>query len=375
MPPRRSVRRPIVSRNVEDSPRLEQVEEAAAAWLLRRESPEWSQADDVELAAWLSAAATHRVSYMRLRSVWRQTGRLKVASGAFTPETVPARGAIAQSSFFSRKRRRAGLAADQAPILGAPAASRDAARSPRLRYGLAAGVALVGLLVSGTYLSPRSDTSFRTPVGGMASVPMGDGSRITLNSDSEIELEVSDRERRVNLSRGEAFFDVAKDPSRPFVVYANRNRVVAVGTKFAVRLKPDAVQVVVTEGEVRVEKAPLLGAGEPVASLVAGNIANSSRDGVRVDEKPVADAEQALSWRTGHVVLRKTRLGDAVAEFNRYNVRQIVIADPALAQIEVGGNFQSGNIDGFVRLLQAGFRIHAEDRGARIVLSRRAGTQ
>lgn len=83
------------------------------------------------------------------------------------------------------------------------------------------------------------------------------------------------------------------------------------------------------------------------------------------------EAERTLSWRTGHILLRKTRLADAVAEFNRYNLRQIVIEDPALERIEVGGNFESANVDGFVRLLQAGFPIRAEERGARITLSRR----
>jgi transmembrane sensor len=192
-----------------------------------------------------------------------------------------------------------------------------------------------------------------------------------LNTDSEIQLEISDRERRVKLVRGEAFFDVAKDPTRPFVVYANDKRVIAVGTQFAVRMKPEGLQVVVAEGRVRVEKATVIGSPEPLVELVAGNIATAERSMVRVRVQPVADVERALSWRAGYVLLSGTSLDDAVAEFNRYNRRQLVIDDPALTDIQVGGNFKADNIDGFVRLLEEGFHIHAEEQDDRIVLTRK----
>jgi transmembrane sensor len=170
--------------------------------------------------------------------------------------------------------------------------------------------------------------------------------------------------------RGEAFFDVAKDPARPFVVYANDKLVIAVGTQFAVRMKPEGLQVIVAEGRVRVDKTTVIGRAEPLAELVAGNVAIADRSMVRVQVQPIAEVEQALSWRAGHVVLSRTTLDDAVAEFNRYNRRQLVINDPALAEIQVGGNFKADNIDGFVRLLEEGFHIRAEEHGNRIVLTR-----
>ena len=377
---------------MERSATLEQVEEAAAAWLLRRESPQWCADDEAALGAWLRAATTHRVSYMRLRSVWKQARRLKVAGAALASDEMPQRGAISRSPFFAGRRWKVALRtplprqseprpgkaasahgareADSTGTAG-PASPEQSGIPMALKVGMAAGVGVVALLAGTLHLSRAEEAEFRTPVGGMASVPMADGSRIMLNSDSEIELEISHRERRVNLLRGEAFFDVARDPGRPFVVYANHDRVVAVGTQFSVRLKSDTVQVVVTEGRVRVEKARLVGRSRPVASLEAGNVASSGLDRVRIDRVPVPEAERTLSWRTGHILLRKTRLADAVAEFNRYNLRQIVIEDPALERIEVGGNFESANVDGFVRLLQAGFPIRAEERGARITLSRR----
>jgi transmembrane sensor len=170
--------------------------------------------------------------------------------------------------------------------------------------------------------------------------------------------------------RGEAFFDVAKDPARPFVVYANDKRVVAVGTQFAVRMKPEGLQVIVAEGRVRVDKATLIGRPESLAELVAGNVAIADSSMVRVQVQPIVEVEQALSWRAGYIVLSRTSLDDAVAEFNRYNRRQLVINDPALAEIQVGGNFKADNIDGFVRLLEEGFQIRADEHSDRIVLTR-----
>ena len=352
--------------------RVEQIEEAAAAWLLRREGPGWSAADEVALEQWLRASTSHRVSFMRLRSVWEEAGRLKVVSGAFPAGQVPPRGAIRRAPFFAMKRRRA--PADSIALEGIDAGTADhGQRAParRIRYYALAGtfiIAVAAVSVVALNLRPLSRPSYSTAVGGLASVPIDDGSRITLNTDSEIQLEIGERERRVKLVRGEAFFDVAKDAARPFVVYANDKRVIAVGTQFAVRMKPEGLQVVVAEGRVRVEKATVIGSPEPLAELVAGNIAMAERSMVRV--RPVADVEQALSWRAGYVLLIGSSLDDAVAEFNRYNRRQLVIDDPALAEIQVGGNFKADNIDGFVRLLEEGFHIRAEEHDGRIGLTR-----
>ena len=104
------------------------------------------------------------------------------------------------------------------------------------------------------YLWPHGGSSFRTAIGAITAVPMSDGSKVTLNTDSQIHIAVTGHERRINLGRGEAFFEVAKDPNRPFVVVAGHCRVVAVGTQFSVWREADEVRVVVTEGRVRVER-------------------------------------------------------------------------------------------------------------------------
>jgi len=198
---------------------------------------------------------------------------------------------------------------------------------------------------------------------------MPDGSKVTLNTNSEIRVAVTETERRVTLDKGEAFFEVAKDPRRPFVVHAGDKQIVAVGTKFSVRRDADAVRVVVTEGRVRLERSSASGAA-PLAQLSAGTIARAAGAGTLVQEKPLDEAEEFLSWRTGFLVFRDTTLGDAVAEFNRYNMHKIVIEDPAVAAMHVGGSFRSTNVDAFVRLLQEGFQIHVDQRDEQIVLTR-----
>jgi transmembrane sensor len=213
---------------------------------------------------------------------------------------------------------------------------------------------------------------YATPVGGLASVPMADGSKVTLNTDSQIRIALTDTERRVELGHGEAFFEVSKDPKRPFVVRAGDKRVIAVGTKFSVRRDGDDVEIVVTEGKVRVEDGAM-GEGSRVGSadvfLTPGSIARADEAGVLVQRKTLPEAEEQLSWRTGWLMFRDQELADAIAEFNRYNVSKIVIQDPAIASLRIEGNFRATNVEAFVRLLESGFPVRAEVRDDQILLT------
>src|SRR5690606_18721626 len=167
----------------------------------------------------------------------------------------------------------------------------------------------------------------------------------------------------------EAFFHAARDPARPFVVAAAGHRAVAVGTRFAVRRDADGLRVVVTEGLVRLESDPGSGGRrQPTTLLPAGSVALAGPDGVVVHAGTVDQARQALSWRDGFLAFRDTSLAAAAAEFNRYSARRIVIADPSVGALRVGGNFRWSNAEGFVRLLEQGFPVRAEYGDAEIVL-------
>lgn len=344
---------------MDNPPPVDRVENEAAAWLLRRDSPDWSAQDQAALEAWLQTSPSHQVAYVRLRCAWSKAGRLNSVSGAFTGGKVPARGEIKRLPFFRAKQ-----------TTGTAPASRRLP-STRARAAIAAAFVIGSLLISVELWLAR-DEAFQTPVGGLTSVPMKDGSRVILNTASRLSIHVDDSLRSVNLTRGEAFFDVAKDPHRPFVVNAGNRRIVAVGTQFSVRTSEDGVRVTVSEGLVRVEEGTA-SRHRTLAHVSAGQIVSLPTEAqaqIHVRQESLERVERSLSWRSGFIMLRSTPLPEAVAEFNRYNTHQLVIADDSLADVLVGGSFKANNIDGFVRLLTEGFRVRATTEGDHTVLTR-----
>jgi transmembrane sensor len=362
-----------------------QIERAAAAWLARRDAGQWTHSDQAELETWLAASTARRVAWIRLEAAWRQSGRLKALGAGVAVGTVPVRGRWTQSPPYGMRdvlpesaplqpEAAHGPGSPQAPDPIDPASLRFAPRQRRepRRNGFATAVAaavLVAAVALGWRYYPTAEPmAYRTAIGNVESMSLADGSEATLSSDSRIVVALSRRERHVDLQQGEAFFHAAKDPGRPFVVSAGGYRVVAVGTRFSVRRDGTDLRVVVTEGLVRLESAPGNGRDRPVTLLPAGSIATTSPSGTLVRTGPVEQAEQYLSWRDGFLSFRDTPLSAAAAEFNRYNARKIVIGDPAVADMRVGGNFRWSNTEAFVRLLEQGFPVRAEQRGDAIVL-------
>lgn len=218
------------------------------------------------------------------------------------------------------------------------------------------------------YFSNQGD-AYRTEVGHTNTIPLQDGSKVTLNTNSEIRVAVSETERTVELKQGEAFFDVAKDEKRPFTVVAGAKRIVAIGTKFSVRRTRDDVVVVVTEGRVRLDGDRR---GEaPMTQLDAGAVAQTKKTAVRVQQHPVPEVEQILSWRRGYVTFRDTDLADAVEEFNRYSAKKIRIRDAAIEHIRIGGNFKTDDAEAFLWLLENGFPVRVEQGTDEVVLTQR----
>jgi transmembrane sensor len=341
-------------------------EERAAAWLAKRDSGHWSDADERELQVWLDASTANTVAFIRLEAVWSEAQRLKALGAGVPPGVVPPPNAWHPSALFEPRESAASGVMSRAE----PASTTHLPRRSWLRYAVAAGVVLA-VVSAFTWYSRTPGPYYRTPVGGLASVPMTDGSKVTLNTDSAIRLAVTEKERGVLLERGEAFFEVAKDPARPFVVSAGHKRVIAVGTKFSVRRNGEDVRVFVTEGKVRLED-DLLAESPPEQQgsvLAAGSVARAGDSGVLVQEKPLAEVEDYLSWRSGYVTFHELPLAEAVAEFNRYNERKIVIEDPQVAAIRVSGKFRSNRFEAFVRLLEEGLPIRAQREQDRIVLT------
>jgi transmembrane sensor len=308
----------------------ERAESAAATWIARRERDDWSGDDQVQLDAWINASTDNRVAWLRVSAAWQEAGRLR--------------------------------------SLRSPTSSGKALHRTHVRAGvLAGGVALAVAAIAAWYLL-RVGPSYHTEIGAIQAVSLTDGSKVTLDTNTRIQVAVTRTERRVDLEQGEAYFEVAKDLARPFVVIAGEKRIVAVGTQFSVRNERGEVRVIVTEGKVQVERE----AGDTkrrMMQLQAGSIARAGPDAVLVEEQPISELEELLSWRTGRLSFDDSPLADAVAELNRYNTHRIVIVDPAVAAIRVGGSFRATNVDAFVRLIASDFPITATKQGEEIVLT------
>lgn len=351
--------------------RLNNIEDRAATLLAKRDSGDWTDEDQAQLVAWMEEATAHRIAVLRLEAAWESAGRLKALSAGLPPGTVPPARGWKHFPFFE-PRARAGAIRAAAELEQASRGNVQSRRpSRRWRFfptSLAASILLTLVSAGAWYLWPTGDRYY-TPIGGVASVPLNDGSKITLNTASEVRVALTPKERRVELDKGEAYFEVAHDPSRPFIVQVGNKRVVAVGTKFSVRRNGDDIRVVVTEGKVRVERTA--GAGTEVsqeqeqgpgkAFLTPGSIASAGDDGIVVQERALAELEGGLSWRQGYLTFHDTSLADAVAEFNRYNAHRITIEDSKVAAIRISGTFRAVNYEAFVRVLDDGFAIHASN--------------
>jgi transmembrane sensor len=366
-----------------------QIERTAAAWLASRDAGGWSERDRAELEAWLAAATAHRVAFVRLEEAWRQSDRLKALGAGLPRGVVPPRGQWTGYQLGSRGRDEESPAVRSQPDalneIPSPAVPIDAVNlvfAPRQRiarpYRIGFAVAAVSLLLTGSlalgwrYYPTVQPVSYSTAMGDMESMSLADGSQAQLSSDSRILVALSRRERHVDLQHGEAYFHAAKDPGRPFVVSAGGHRVVAVGTRFSVRRDREGLRVVVTEGLVRLESDPGPdGRRQPSTLLPAGSVAVADQARILVRSGTLEEAEQYLSWRDGFLTFHDTALADAAAEFNRFNTRKIVIADPEVGAMRVGGNFRWSNTEVFVRLLEQGFPVRAERDGDAIVLHSR----
>lgn len=351
----------------------EAVADAAATWFWKKDSGNWTEQDQADFDAWLNQSTAHRVAYLRLRAGWKGAARLQALGAGIPRGEVPPPGHWGNDLYLGGKN-----AAKQKT--GEAAGPKHKQRFKPLRWAVAATVILavsVAFYVHNTHLLWTNEYS--TAVGELDTVSLPDGSRVTLNTDTRIHVNLSDKERRIDLRRGEAFFVVAKDATRPFVVYADDKRVTAVGTQFSVRRDADDIKVVVTEGHVKLEQAsPVLELAKlvgkpsrPATALAAGAVARTAKSDVLVQTGSAPDVEQLLSWRTGYLIFEATPLADAVAEFNRYSARQIVIDDPSLSALRISGNFRSSNSDGFLWLLKSGFHVEIAEEGDRVHLNAR----
>jgi transmembrane sensor len=331
------------------------IESAAADWFARQDSAELSMVEQAAFDAWLGADIRHRVAYLRLQKTWDRTGRLR--------DLRPLDGEI-DTDLLSTHEDLMTYASPRWLVdtnAGMRGTSEGSTMHPGRRWALAlAGVlAVVAIgLAAWTVAYLASWQSFSTELGGFSRIALEDGSTVDLNTDSALSVRITEDERRVTLVRGEARFKVAHDPRRPFQVEAAGAAVRAIGTSFSVRVTgKEEVEVLVTEGRVAIGDPDELSTSVPTVS--AGQAAKVQSKSVYVHEIDLDDITRRLAWTAGQLSFDGETLEEAVAEFNRYNRRQLRIVDRQIAQRRIGGSFDAMDPVSFAAALETTFGIRA----------------
>lgn len=296
---------------------VEDVDEAASLWLARRRLGE--DFDEAEFQAWLAADPRHAAAYAEMS-------------------------------------RAAGLVSELAELGQLSATPKR--RVPWIAGSLAAAAA-AALFVFVAPVFDAPDALYATEIAEIREVELPDGSVVTLAPDSQLELHFSARLRRVELTQGEAFFDVAADAGRPFLVEAGGADVRVVGTQFNVRRGGEAVRVSVAEGVVRLSAAPMLPVARPEPVLLhAGERAEVAERAALLGAAPAPavsrfSPDTTGAWREGHLSYVEAPLSELVADLNRYYAPGVRLTEPGLGEFRLTASFRADDLETFFSTLPA----------------------
>lgn len=299
----------------------------AAGWFARLNQRKVERQDIVDFSRWRRDPA-NAAAFSRLEGMWATAETV-----AHDPEMV-ALAADAEAALIAPKSqtRRRRIIGDWRPVSAAVAI-----------------VVTLGLGLAVWSIQPRTT---ETRVGETRTITLADGSRVTLDTATRISVRMTGGTRRIELVAGQAFFDVARDPSRPFIVEAGGTRVTALGTRFDVRRLSHGARVILVEGRVRVTEP-----GDDAWELSPGQQVRT--DAAR--PAPIAvNADQAVSWTQGRLVFDRTPVSEAIAEVNRYSAAPIELRASSIGDIPVSGAFDAGDIPGFVSALTELYPVTAE---------------
>jgi transmembrane sensor len=313
-----------------DSVISEQVRVEAATWIARLRDEQRGPDVEADLQEWLGESAEHQRAFKRMTQAWELAGNIRMRAQTDVSVTLSGRSRF----------------------------------SP---WAAAAAAALVLVVITSLYWR---DNVFTTAVGQQRVRVLRDGTRVVLNTDTRIEVNYDERARRVRLVRGEARFDVSKRPTWPFLVSVGDQEIRALGTSFIVRHDKDQdLSVTLVDG--RISVAPIDGTGEarPQAPqvLVPGQRLVISQHRAPAVDRP--ELSRVTAWERGRVEFDATPLEDATTEMNRYTTTRVIVLDPEVAQLRIGGVFRAGDSDEFVKIVTAALGLQADRNGADIVLS------
>jgi transmembrane sensor len=234
----------------------------------------------------------------------------------------------------------------------------------RVWHRLALAASIVIVMVTAHYLYQYNPVSYETAIGTQQRIHLSDESVVHLNSNSLLQVNLTEEQRTLHLLRGEAYFTVAPDPARPFVVISAGSESRAIGTQFNVYSQSAEVQITVVEGRVEVSTE-----GGEKQLLTAGQMVSYENDG---DTLSFSDHHNAhtLDWLAGRIYFQDTPLVDVVAQLNRYLVVPLHISDPKLNTLELSGTFRIANLNSFPELLPQLLPVSLENTADSLLLRR-----
>ena len=367
------------------------IKEEAGAWIVKMDQGELSPEQTAELQQWIAKSDFHRNYLHQLAHNWDSMGILQELAALFpiqptavmpaTQPVMPAKAGISNPQPPTPKTWLQNLIAQL--------------KQPKAWAPTLATFALVAILIN-----TQQPNHFETDIGQQASYQLSDGTHITLNTNSELKVDYSQDRRRIYLLRGEAHFDVAKNPQRPFMVYAGEGMVWAVGTAFNVRYLnagnhagnlPDSlvgtlvgtsIDVTVTEGTVKIfadiepDKNTSLDVNDAQNSptdheqlVHAGKSVQYSKVINATQTTPAQVLEQKLAWQHGALIFKGETLEQAIKEIARYTDKQLIITDPSIKNIRVGGHYKTDNINSLLASLSETLEIKLEQKGSQLHLS------
>ncbi|AZO77682.1 MULTISPECIES: FecR family protein [unclassified Bosea (in: a-proteobacteria)] len=284
------------------------VDDDAVAWFVLLRDEEASEADRAAFAVWLGASHSHEQAWRELEAIWGTLDQVAVPTLAATSSIV------AKSALRGR---------------------------PRPRWRPLAAAAMILLAVTAVWrLAPAGLLAdHRTGIGERRMIALADGSRIELGPASAIDVDFTGSRRAARLVAGEAFFTVARDPARPFVVSAGQGEIAVLGTAFDVKIGQDeAVSVVVTESKVAVKAAE-----STAVSVVAGQEVSYDRNGVSAVR--LADLDTVQAWRQDQLVFHDAPLDAVLTELRRYRRGTIQLLGGELGKRRITAVFDARRPD------------------------------
>lgn len=321
-----------------------QIMEQAAVWAEDVDHGNLSPEQREALADWLLKSPDHVNEFLIATSIFEAWGE------------------IDESRSISIEELLAQKAPEVIPLLG-KAFQEKAGQYPVSRRKIFAVAASFALVCLATYLlvKPEDSQIYATTTGEQRSLPLEDGSIIHMNTATEIQVSYSDHHRNITLLKGEALFQVAHDPARPFAVHAGHATAVALGTIFNVYRQGDQTTVSVVEGKVAVGENDRADAPRTVSSGERATVQN----GGGIKTAAIANIEAVTSWRLRKLVFERETLATIVEEYNRYNKVKIRVDDREIAEIRFSGIFSTDDPESLIKFLEQTAGIVADRNAAR----------